>query len=107
MGIMVGGDGEILERVRPVLEQIGSNLYHMGPIGAGHMTKALNNFLAATNLAAASEALVVATKAGLDPEKVVAAFNASSGRRPRHRGAHPQLRPPRGFQLPVAAWRWN
>ena len=80
LGIMVGGDGEILERVRPVLEQIGSNLYHMGPIGAGHMTKALNNFLAATNLAAASEALVVATKAGLDPEKMVAAFNASSGR---------------------------
>ena len=52
----------------------------MGPIGAGHMTKALNNFLSAINLAAASEALVVATKAGLDPEKVVAAFNASSGR---------------------------
>ena len=52
----------------------------MGPIGAGHITKALNNFLAATNLAAASEALAVATKAGLDPERVVAAFNASTGR---------------------------
>jgi 3-hydroxyisobutyrate dehydrogenase-like beta-hydroxyacid dehydrogenase len=80
LGIMIGGDGAVFERARPVLEKIGSNLYHMGPIGAGHMTKALNNFLAATNLAAASEALVVATKAGLDPEKVVAAFNASSGR---------------------------
>ena len=80
LGIMVGGDGEIFERVRPILETIGNNLFHMGPIGAGHMTKALNNFLAATNLAAASEALVVATKAGLDPEKVVEAFNASSGR---------------------------
>lgn len=80
LGIMIGGDGDVFETVRPVLEVIGSNLYHMGPIGAGHMTKALNNFLAATNLAAASEALVVATKAGLDPEKVVAAFNASSGR---------------------------
>ncbi len=80
LGIMIGGDGEVFERVRPILEKIGSNLYHMGPIGSGHMTKALNNFLAATNLAAASEAMVVATKAGLDPEKVVAAFNASSGR---------------------------
>ena len=80
LGIMIGGDGEVFERARPVLEKIGTNLYHMGPIGSGHMTKALNNFLAATNLAAASEALVVATKAGLDPEKVVAAFNASSGR---------------------------
>ncbi len=80
LGIMIGGDGEVFERARPVLEKIGTNLYHMGPIGAGHMTKALNNFLAATNLAAASEALVVATKAGLDPEKVVAAINASTGR---------------------------
>jgi 2-hydroxy-3-oxopropionate reductase len=80
LGIMIGGDGQVFEGVRPVLEKIGKNLYHMGPIGAGHMTKALNNFLAATNLAAASEALVVATKAGLDPDKVVAAFNASSGR---------------------------
>jgi 3-hydroxyisobutyrate dehydrogenase-like beta-hydroxyacid dehydrogenase len=80
LGIMIGGDAGAFERVRPILEKIGSNLYHMGPIGAGHMTKALNNFLAAANLAAASEALVVATKAGLDPEKVVAAINASSGR---------------------------
>ena len=80
LGIMIGGDGEVFERVRPILEKIGTNLFHMGPIGSGHMTKALNNYLAATNLAAASEALVVATKAGLDPEKVVAAFNASSGR---------------------------
>ena len=80
LGIMIGGDGDVFERVRPVLETIGSNLFHMGPIGAGHITKALNNFLAATNLAAASEALAVATKAGLDPERVVAAFNASTGR---------------------------
>ena len=80
LGVMIGGDGEVFERARPVLEKIGTKLFHMGPIGAGHMTKALNNFLGATNLAAASEALVVATKAGLDPEKVVAAFNASSGR---------------------------
>lgn len=80
LGIMIGGDAGAFERVRPILEKIGANLYHMGPIGAGHMTKALNNFLAAANLAAASEALVVATKAGLDPEKVVAAINASSGR---------------------------
>ena len=89
LGIMVGGDGEFFERARPILEKIGSNLYHMGPIGSGHMTKALNNFLAATNLAAASEALVVATKAGLDPEKVVAAFNASSGRSRPPRSAFP------------------
>jgi 3-hydroxyisobutyrate dehydrogenase len=50
----------------------------MGQIGAGHMTKALNNFLSAANYLAASEAVTVATKCGLDPAKVVAAINASS-----------------------------
>ena len=80
LGIMLGGDGQVVERVRPILEKIGTKLFHMGPIGSGHMTKALNNFVAATNLATASEAMVVATKAGLDPQQVVAAFNASSAR---------------------------
>jgi 3-hydroxyisobutyrate dehydrogenase len=58
---------------------IGQNIFHMGKIGAGHMTKALNNFLSAANYLAASEALTVATKCGLDPAKVVGAVNASSG----------------------------
>ena len=80
LGIMVGGDGEVFEQVRPILKHIGANLFHMGDIGAGHATKALNNFLSAINYAAVSEALVVAVKAGLDPVKATAAFNASSGR---------------------------
>ena len=80
LGIMIGGDGDVFEQVRPVLEKIGTNLFHMGPIGAGHMTKALNNFVSAASLTATLEALSVATKAGLDPEKVMGAINASSGR---------------------------
>lgn len=80
LNLMIGGDLAVFERARPILEKIATILHHMGPIGAGHMTKALNNFLSATHLAAASEALVVATKAGLDPEKVLEAFNAGSAR---------------------------
>ena len=80
LGIMIGGDAQVFEEVRPILDKIGSNLYHMGPIGAGHMTKSLNNFVSAATLAATLEAVSVSTKAGLDPEKVVAAINASSGR---------------------------
>ena len=79
LGIMVGGDESIYEACLPVLQAIGKNIYHMGQSGAGHMTKALNNFCAAANYMAACEAVTVATKAGLDPAKVVAAMNASSG----------------------------
>jgi 3-hydroxyisobutyrate dehydrogenase-like beta-hydroxyacid dehydrogenase len=79
LGIMVGGDEKIYEQCLPILRAIGQNIFHMGQIGAGHMTKALHNFLSAANYLAASEALTVATKCGLDPAKVVAAINASSG----------------------------
>lgn len=80
LGIMVGGDEAVYEACLPILQAIGQNIYHMGQSGAGHMTKALNNFCAAANYMAACEAVTVATKAGLDPAKVVDAINVSSGR---------------------------
>ncbi len=79
LGIMTGGDEACYEACLPVLQAIGKNIYYMGQSGAGHMTKALNNFCAATNFLATCEAVTVATKAGLDPVKVVHAINASSG----------------------------
>ena len=79
LGIMVGGEASVYEACLPLLQALGTNIYHMGQSGAGHMTKALNNFCAAANYMAACEAITVATKAGLAPAKVVAAMNASSG----------------------------
>ena len=79
LGIMTGGEEACYEACLPVLQAIGKNIYYMGQSGAGHMTKALNNFCAATNFLATCEAVTVATKAGLDPVKVVHAINASSG----------------------------
>ena len=67
-------------RDRPYLNAIGKTILHMGPVGAGHMTKSLNNLLLAANMVVASEALALAAKAGLAPDKVVAAINGSSGR---------------------------
>jgi 3-hydroxyisobutyrate dehydrogenase-like beta-hydroxyacid dehydrogenase len=78
LGIMAGGDEKVYEQCLPILRAIGQNLFHMGQIGAGHMTKALNHFLSEANYLAAGEALTVATKCGLVPAKVVAAINASS-----------------------------
>jgi 3-hydroxyisobutyrate dehydrogenase-like beta-hydroxyacid dehydrogenase len=82
LGIMVGGDAEMFERVRPILMELGtdSTINHMGPIGSGHMTKALNNTLGAVHSAIACEILLTGVKAGLDPKKLIASFNASSGR---------------------------
>lgn len=81
LGIMVGGEAAIYEACLPIFQAIGKNIYHMGQSGAGHMTKALNNFCAAAHFMAAGAAITGATKAGLAPATVVAAMHASSGMR--------------------------
>lgn len=78
--IMVGGDKEALERVRSLLDVLGSTVHHLGGSGNGHVAKAVNNFLNSVNLAAAAEAMVVGVKCGLDPRQLVEVINGSSGR---------------------------
>jgi 3-hydroxyisobutyrate dehydrogenase len=77
--IMVGGDEATLERARPVLEAVGKQIYHLGPVGSGATAKLVNNMLAAINGAGAVEALVLGAKAGLDPRKLAEVINNSSG----------------------------
>jgi len=78
--IMVGGEEKDYEECRPILEAMGRNIYYLGKIGAGHTVKALNNLCSACSMVITSEALVVAKKLGLNPEKVIDAINSSSGR---------------------------
>jgi 3-hydroxyisobutyrate dehydrogenase len=78
--IMTGGPSWAVERLRPVLDVLGSNVLHVGEAGAGHALKALNNLLSATHLLATSEAMRIGEAFGLDPEAMLDAFNASSGR---------------------------
>lgn len=66
--IMVGGEEADVARVRPVLELMGDTIVHCGPCGAGGAMKIVNNFMSITINLAAAEALVLAEKAGLDPE---------------------------------------
>jgi len=80
LAIMAGGDAALIERCRPVLEAMGASLTHTGKLGSGHALKALNNFLAATNMVAVSEALLVGERFGLDPQVMVDVFNVSTGR---------------------------
>jgi 3-hydroxyisobutyrate dehydrogenase len=78
--IMAGGEPEDVERVRPLLETLGTRILHVGPSGAGHAVKALNNLLSATHLLATAEAVRTAEAFGLDPATVLDAINTSSGR---------------------------
>jgi len=77
--LMVGGDPDALDRVRPVLAAFSSRIFHCGTSGAGHTAKILNNFLNAVSLAATAEVMVAAKKADLDLETLLEILNASSG----------------------------
>jgi 2-hydroxy-3-oxopropionate reductase len=76
LAIMVGGKQEIFDRVAPVLQKLGSSVTLTGPVGAGNVTKLANQIMVACNIAAMGEALVLATRCGLDPEVV---FQAVKG----------------------------
>lgn len=78
--VMVGGDAETLERVRPVLDTFAGRVVHVGPIGAGHAVKAVNNTLLAANLWAASEGLAALVKQGVPAATALEVINGSSGR---------------------------
>lgn len=64
---MVGGDEKDVARVRPLFEVLGKQYFHLGPVGSGHVMKAINNFISAITLMATTEGLIAGTKSGLDP----------------------------------------
>ena len=80
LAIMIGGDAAEVDKVRDVLKAMGSDLFHVGPLGAGHAVKALNNYLGAAGTLAGFEVLRVARAFGLDPRPMLQAINASTGR---------------------------
>jgi 2-hydroxy-3-oxopropionate reductase len=76
LSIMVGGKKEIFDRCLPLLSKMGTSVVLCGAIGAGNTTKLANQIIVALNIAAVSEAMVLGTKAGVDPELI---FNAIRG----------------------------
>lgn len=74
LSIMVGGNSEDFEEVYPLLKAMGSTIVLCGGVGAGNVTKLANQVIVAINIAAVSEALVLATKAGANPETVFQAI---------------------------------
>src|ERR671912_745767 len=75
LSIMVGGSEEDFERARPLFDVMGKAATHVGPIGAGQVVKACNQIVVALTIEAVSEALVLSSRGGVKPEKLVEALS--------------------------------
>jgi 3-hydroxyisobutyrate dehydrogenase len=78
LDIMVGGDEDLVERVRPVLAAMGRSVTYCGAVGSGHAMKALANYINACALINAIEALTIGKRFGLDPQKMAEALPINS-----------------------------
>ena len=74
LAIMVGGKQDIFDKVKDILAKMGASVKLVGDVGSGNTTKLANQIIVALNIAAMGEAMVLATKAGVDPEKVYQAI---------------------------------
>ena len=75
--MMVGGDTDVLDQARPVLESFTSQIHHMGPNGAGAMMKLAHNMMSAVQMVTLAESMNLAERAGLNLEQVVAILTGS------------------------------
>ena len=79
LAVMVGGDAELFEQYRPLFDVIGSNVFHVGDVGAGNVAKLINNMLSFIGMLGTTEALVLGAKAGIDPTVLREVVKAGSG----------------------------
>jgi len=80
LAIMVGGDEQVFAQQKPLLECLGKAISYVGPVGAGHALKALNNYVSAAALLATAEAIHVGAAFGIDAATIVDVINASTGK---------------------------
>lgn len=76
---MVGGDAATLELARPILANMGKNIFHAGPAGAGQVAKVCNNQLLAVHMIGTAEAMALGVANGLDPATLAEIMRQSSG----------------------------
>jgi len=78
LSVMVGGDADVLARVRPLLDSYAAKVSHMGEVGAGQNTKAVNQVLVAGIAQAVCEGLALSEQLGLDPERLLPTLAAGA-----------------------------
>ncbi len=78
--LMVGcDDPQHFDLVKPILQCMASYIFHMGPVGAGHAMKTLNNYIMASSICALSDSLVTGQKFGLNPQTMIDVLNVGTG----------------------------
>jgi 3-hydroxyisobutyrate dehydrogenase-like beta-hydroxyacid dehydrogenase len=98
--VMAAAAPDLLAAVRPLLDGLAGNVFHVGTTpGMGQLTKVINNLLSATALVATAEAVALGVKRGLDPQVLFAALNASSGRNSATAQKLPEAVLPRTFDF--------
>ncbi|TNF19360.1 MAG: NAD(P)-dependent oxidoreductase [Rhodobacteraceae bacterium] len=82
LNIMVGGDKATFDKVKPVLDDQGENIFYLGALGAGHTTKLINNFMGMTTVCTMSQAFAVADRAGVDRAQLYDIMSAGPSNSP-------------------------
>lgn len=78
LAIMIGGEKEVVDRIRPILEVVGKKITYVGGPGSGQIAKAANQIMVAAQMVAEAELLIFAQKAGADPERVIEAIRGGA-----------------------------
>ena len=86
LNIMAAGDKETFEKVKPVLDVQGENVFYLGALGSGHVTKLINNFMGMTTACTMSQAFAVADRAGIDRQQLFDICLLYTSPSPRDRG---------------------
>ena len=87
LAVMVGGDKAAFDKYRPVLECIGNNVFHMGELGMGALTKIVNNMVSIATMQVLIEATVIAEAGGLDAQQAYEVMNVASAQQLRSQHA--------------------
>ena len=82
LNIMAAGDKETFEKVKPVLDVQGENVFYLGALGAGHVTKLINNFMGMTTVCAMSQAFAIAKRADIEPQQLFDIMSAGPSNSP-------------------------
>jgi 3-hydroxyisobutyrate dehydrogenase len=82
LNIMAAGDKETFDKVKPILDVQGENVFYLGALGAGHTTKLINNFMGMTTVSAMSQAFAVADLAGVDRQQLFDIMSAGPSNSP-------------------------
>ncbi len=80
LAIMVGGEAAVLEKVRKILQTMGTGIFPVGTIGCGNIAKLVNNYIALTTNAVVAEGFVLGVKSGIDPKVLFDIVSVSTGR---------------------------